>query len=174
MREGYIGILLVFVFSVFAASFMMSLPDLRIYRNTVNMLNGLAIPARTIPETVDIDDAVVGSIVVLAVPESTIGMSFDAYRSARKSQDYARDMEKALIASDWKFLSRSLGTLFMPVTNGEYSALVPYLREQIDGGFVSPNVLVVQGGESSLRYTWDLLKNRLASMMGISYFEFVW
>ena len=99
MREGYIGILLVFVFSVFAASFMMSLPDLRIYRNTVNMLNGLAIPARTIPETVDIDDAVVGSIVVLAVPESTIGMSFDAYRSARKSQDYARDMEKALIVA---------------------------------------------------------------------------
>ena len=111
MREGYIGILLVFVFSVFAASFMMSLPDLRIYRNTVNMLNGLAIPARAIPETVDIDDAVVGSIVVLAVPESTIGMSFDAYRSARKSQDYARDIEKALIASDWKFLSRSLPIL---------------------------------------------------------------
>jgi hypothetical protein len=62
----------------------------------------------------------------------------------------------------------------MPVTNGEYSALVPYLREQIDGGFVSPNVLVVQGGESSLRYTWDLLKDRLANMLGISYFEFVW
>ena len=174
MREGYIGILLVFVFSMFAVFFMMNLPDLRIYRDVINMLNRLAIPAREMPETVDIDDAIVGSIIVLGVPESTIGMSFDAYRSARKSQDYARDIEKALIASDWKFLSRSLGTLFMPVTNREYSALVPYLKEQIDGGFVSPNVLVVQGGESSLRYTWDLLKNRLASMMGISYFEFVW
>jgi len=174
MREGYIGILLVFVFSMFAVFFMMNLPDLRIYRDVTNMLNRLAIPAREMPETVDIDDAIVGSIIVLGVPESTIGMSFDAYRSARKSQDYARDIEKALIASDWKFLSRSLGTLFMPVTNREYSALVPYLKEQIDGGFVSPNVLVVQGGESSLRYTWDLLKNRLASMMGISYFEFVW
>jgi len=173
-RSGYVGTAVIFLFAAFASLYFLSFPDLRFHRDIVNRMKDMKIQSHEIVNVPDVDNALSCAILSMSVSESTIGLSFDEYRINRKSQDYSKKLEKALISSQWDFMSRSLGGMFMPISNREHSALVPYLSNQIEKGYATPAVFVVSGGQGDLRRAWNYIGNSLASQVNISYLEFLW
>lgn len=173
MRPGYVGVVLVLLFSLGVGMFFLTLPDLRFYRDVIKTYRSFTISAQ--PEDLeDCDDFISASVLSLGIPKTTVGLSFDEFRTVRKSREEARRISDAVMSSGWKFSSRALGNMFVSVSNGEVSALVPDLARQIDTGFASPGVFIVKGDVGGLRTVWEAVSGYIASQTGMPLSNVIW
>ncbi len=172
MRSGYVGVVLVLLFSLGVGMFFLTFPDLRFYRDAAETLKSFNIS--TCEPFEDPDDFISASVLSMSVPGTTVGLSFDEFRTVRKSREEAQKMGDAVASSGWKFSSRVLGNMFVSVSNGRTSALVPDLVRQIDTGFASPEIFVVRGSVGSLRAVWEAVSGYIVSQAGIPLSNMIW
>jgi len=172
MRPGYVGVVLVLLFSLGVGMFFLTFPDLRFYRDTAKTLRSFNISSCSQLE--DFDDFISASVLSMSVPETTVGLSFDEFRAVRSSREKARKISDAVVSSGWKFSSRALGNMFVSVSNGEVSALVPDLARQINTGFASPGVFIVKGDVGGLRTVWEAISGYIASQTGMPLLDTIW
>lgn len=171
MRQGYVGIVLMIVFSLFAFAFF-SFPDLRFYRDFTTHLENVNIPVVYSFEDIDVDDFLSASVLSLGAYDSSIGLSFDEFGALRRNKREAKKIRNLIEDSGWKFTSTVLGNLFTPLSGERISAFIPNLSAQIDSGIVSPDIFVVEGKD--LRSVWSLIAEFLSSQIDISYLDIIW
>lgn len=169
MRRGYAGVALILLFSFSVCLFFLLFPDVRFYKDQALRLESCSVGVFS--PTVDCDDFLSAGVLSLGVPEHSVGLSYDDFGVLRKSEELA---EKLRRAAAWKFSGEALGSMFVPVSNGKISALLPALSDQIERGYVSPNILVVAGDAGDLRRVWTEVSNYLMSQTDISLTEVLW
>ncbi len=173
MKRGYAGVVLILVFSIGVLAFFTLLPDTRFYKDMVKRITSSHVEVYTSVSN-NVDDFISASVLSLGVSESTIGLSFGDFARTRNSQEEARKIQKILISSGWGFSASALADMFTPITGSNISALVPNLGEQIDRGFISPNILVVEGNISRLRSVWNLVAGQIMAQTGMTLMETLW
>ena len=171
MRQGYAGVALILLFSFSVCLFFLLFPDVRFYKDQALRLESCSVEVFS-PKFVDCDDFLSAGVLSLGVPEHSVGLSYDDFGVLRKSEELAKKFRRA--AASWKFSGEALGSMFVPVSNGKISALLPALSDQIERGYVSPNILVVAGDAGDLRRVWTEVSNYLMSQTDISLTEVLW
>jgi len=171
MRRGYAGVALILLFSFSVCLFFLLFPDVRFYKDQALRLESCSVEVFS-PKFVDCDDFLSAGVLSLGVPEHSVGLSYDDFGVLRKSEEIAEKLRRA--AASWKFSGEALGSMFVPVSNGKISALLPALSDQIERGYVSPNILVVAGDVGDLRRVWTEVSNYLMSQTDISLTEVLW
>lgn len=174
MRQGYMGVALILLFSFLVIFLFLSFPDLRFYKDFVKRLENAEISADFLDECVDADDFLSAAVLSHGVSDVGVGLSFDEFRILRSSKKESKKLQDLLKISGWKFSSKVLGNLFIPCSNGSISALIPNLEKQMDSRYISPDVIVVEGTISDLRKAWDILSVYLSSQIDASYLDIIW
>ncbi len=172
MKSGYIGITLILLFFLFAGAFFTFMPNIRFYKDMVKQISGSIMLLDNTRQ--DVDDFISASVLSLSVSDSTVGLSFDDFSRNRKSKEEAKKLRNALTSSGWKFPAGALADMFTPVTGDDISALVPNLNKQIGRGYISPNILVVEGNLSRLRSVWNVVAGQIMSQTDITFTETLW
>lgn len=172
MRRGYVGVALILLFSLGVGFFLLNLPDVRFYKDISKRIASSRVELyETAP---DADDFISASVLSFGVSESSVGLSFYDFARTRKSREETGKIQRALTSSGWDFPAGALADMFVPVTNGDISALVPDLSKQIEKGYLSPNVLVVEGNVGVLRNVWNAVAGQIMSQTDISFMETLW
>lgn len=174
MRSGYAGVALILLFSLGVVAFFSFMPDTRFYKDITKRIAASHVELYESVQHVDVDDFISASVLSLGVSESTIGLSFDDFSINRKSKEEIKKLQGALMSSGWEFPAGVLADMFTPVTGAGISALVPNLSKQIDRGYISPNILVVEGNLSRLRSVWNLIAGQITSQTDIPFMETLW
>jgi hypothetical protein len=173
MKSGYIGITLILLFFLFAGAFLTFMPNVRFYKDMAKQISGSQVMLVKNAQQ-DVDDFISASVLSLGVSDSTVGLSFDDFSRNRRAKEETKKLQRALTSSGWKFPSGALADMFTPVTGDGISALVPNLNKQINRGYISPNILVVEGNLSKLRSVWNVVAGQITSQTDIPFMETLW
>ncbi len=173
MKRGYAGVILILMFSFGVVAFFTLLPDTRFYKDMVKRIASSDVEVYVSTPN-DVDDFISAAVLSLSVPRSTVGFSFDEFARARFAQEEARRIQRMLMSSGWEFPSSALADMFTPVSGNDISALVPNLSRQIDRGFISPNILVVEGNLGRLRSVWNIVAGQIMTQTGMTLMETLW
>lgn len=174
MRHGYAGVILILFFSLGMVAFFIFMPNIKFYKDIAQQIATSQVDIYKNVSVEDVDDFISASVLSFGVPESTVGLSFDDFARVRKAKEEAKKIQRALISSGWDFPSSALADMFTPVTGAGISALVPVLEKQISRGYISPNILVVEGNLSRLRSVWNVVAGQITSQTNIPFMETLW
>ena len=173
MKSGYIGITLILLFFLFAGAFFTFMPNVGFYKDMAKQISGSQVMLVKNAQQ-DVDDFISASVLSLGVSDSTVGLSFDDFSRNRRAKEETKKLQGALTSSVWKFPAGALADMFTPVAGDGISALVPNLNKQINRGYISPNILVVEGSLSKLRSVWNVVAGQITSQTDISFIETLW
>jgi len=174
MRRGYVGVALILLFSFGVVTFFTFMPDTRFYKDIAKKISASHVEIYKNIRNIDVDDFISASVLSLGVSESTVGLSFDDFSRNRRAKEETKKLQGALTSSGWKFPAGALADMFTPVAGDGISALVPNLNKQISRGYISPNILVVEGNLSKLRSVWNVVAGQITSQTDISFMETLW